>query len=239
MKRSLCSFFLSFLFVTSFSYAQDSRQIQTISTEDIRSYLSQVADYAIIYSGRIEDPYLLNPINHPYLDTSAFHAGTLCYNDIIYENVMLRYDMYRENILAKHSRLPYGVELNKEKVSWAIFNGYKLIVPKEVDWTNVPDNRFLILLHEDTYPVIKIAGASLQNRVNNDKIEYYFNFNNQYYICVNGVCYPLKNKRSILDLFLDKKRELNQYIKQVGLNFRKNPDVAFVELTKQYARLSR
>jgi len=239
MKPNICFFLPLLLFAHSLSYAQGNSQSQEVSKEDIKTYLSQVADYAIIYSGKVEDPYYLNPINHPYFETDDFSIGTLSYNNITYTDVMLRFDMYRGNILVKHSQVPFGIELNREQVDWAIFNGYKIIDSKKTDWENTPDSRFLILLHDGIYPIAKRPTLLLENRIDNSTLEYYFSFKDHYYICVNGVCYHLKNKRSLLNLFPDKKRELGQYAKQMKINFRRDPEMAYVELIKHYENLSR
>ena len=237
--KYICNSLLLFLFAASFSYAQNSNQTQTASAEDIRSYLSQVTHYGIIYNGKAEERYRLSFTNHPYFYTDKFSVGTLCYNDIVYLDVMLRYDIHRESIVVRHSEILNGVELNKEAVNWAVFNGYKIIASKEVDWENIPDNRFLILLYEDIYPIIKTSKASLRSRINNSEMEYYFELKDQYYICVNKICYPLKNRKSILDLFPDKRKELKQYAKQIDLDFKRDPELAYVELIKYYERLSR
>ena len=239
MTRGICSFFLLFLSAAPFSYAQSIGQVQTISTEDIQSYLNQINHYAIIYNGRAEDLYHLSYTNHPYLGPDDFSVGTLCHSDIIYTNVMIRYDMHRGNLLVKNGQSAIAIELDKEKVNWAAFNGYKIVAAKEVDWENVPDSHFLILLHEGTYPIMKISASFSRDKVSNQTVEHYFEFKNRYYICVNGVCFPLKNKKSLLNHFADKRRELDQYAKQIMLDFRKNPEVAYVELVKHYERLTR
>jgi hypothetical protein len=239
MKSRIYCLLLLLFFAHSLSYAQGNSQSQAVSKEDVQSYLNQVTDYAVIYSGKVEEPYSLNPTNHPYFYTDEFSVGTLSYNNITYPDVMLRFDMYRRNILVKHSQIPYGIELNREKVDWAILNGYKIIESNKVDWENVPDNRFLILLHDGIYPIAKTSTLFLEDRIYNSAAEYYFSFKDYYYICVNDVCYHLKNKRSLLNLFPDKKRELDQYAKQMKLNFRKDPKMAYVELIKHYEKLSR
>ena len=242
MKRNILNLLILVLFAPSFAYAQESRgneKTQTVVEKDIQSYLNQVAGYSVIYSGKAEEPYSLEFVDHPYLGSDKFSAGTLCYNGIIYTDVMLRYDTYKGGFLVRHPGLLFGVELKTERVNWAVLNGHKIVASKEVGWENTPDNGFLILLHEDVYPVIKVSKSVARNRKEGQIVEFYFKFENQYYICVDGVCHLLKNKKSVLDLFPDKKGELNQYANQKRLNFKGNPDTAYVELVKYYESLSR
>ena len=240
MKIAICNIFLLVFVITFISYAQDNRQIQ--KTEDIKEiqlYLNKVADYSIIYSGRVEEPYFINLTNHPYFNKEKFSTGVLCYNDIVYTDIKLRYNLHREDILVEHPGLLFGIELKKENVSWFTIDGYRVVASKKIDWENVPDARFLILLHEGMYPVVQTSKSALLTNYSNRVVEYYFDADNRYYICISGICYPLKSKKSLLNLFPDQRRELDQYAKQKRLDFKRNPETAYVELVEYYERLNR
>ena len=239
VKKSIYSLCLLLLSTTLPSLAQESRPIQTVLGEDIQSYLDKAANYGIIYSGKLEEPYYLTLKNHPYFRTDTFSSGTLCYNGIVYPDIMFRYDLYRDNIYVSHPQFLSNIELNKEKINWVITEDYKIIPSKGVNWRGAPDSHFLILLHDGAYPVIKTSRLSLLDKINNYSVEYSFSFKDRYHICINSICYPVKNKRSILKLFSDKKRELSQYLKTLDPILKTNPEIVYIELVKQYERLTR
>jgi len=242
MEKKICNLLTFFLFAVSVSYAQESGrdgQLQRASTKEIKSYLEMVADYAVIYSGRIEEPYTSTPSNHPYLGSDGFLAGTLCYNGIIYSNIMLRYNIEREDFLVMHNQFRFGIELKKEKVDWVVLNGYKIVASRGIDWKGIPNSRFLILLHEDMYPIIKDSKASFRSRNSDKTVEYYFELENRYFVCVDGICHLVKNKKSILNLFPDKKGELDLYARRMRLDFKREPEAAYVEMVRYYESLNR
>jgi len=79
----------------------------------------------------------------------------------------------------------------------------------------------------------------LTSKVADQMVEYLFESNTKRYILIDGVYYPVSNKKSVLKLFAPKKRELKKMLKEGGIKFRENPEKAIVAMTSYYERLTK
>lgn len=97
----------------------------------------------------------------------------------------------------------------------------------------------MVLLSDNIYPVIKKYIVTYEEKVNGLSVEASFRIKERYYVIKGNRCHPVKNKRTLLNLFPDKKKELNRYAREQRLNFKKRPEQAFVTIVKQYEALNR
>ena len=90
------------------------------------------------------------------------------------------------------------------------------------------------------YPVVAEKYiVTYEEKVNGLSIEASFRIKERFYVVKENRCYPVKNKRALLNLFPDKKKELSRYAREQKLNFRKWPEQAFVTIVKQYETLNK
>ena len=201
----------------------------------VLNYLTEAKEYAALYTGKIETPYNVAFENHPYLETSGYVSGTLCYNRVVYQDVLMRFDLFRDEITVVSPDVPHRVVLNNEKFNYAVLHGLTII--KSADEKGAK-TKFVVLLHNGTFPVVKkqtlrILEESLSDRT----LSRTFQVQRQYVVYVNNIPYAVKNKNSILKLFSGRKKELNEYAKQHKLNFKKEIEQSIIELITYYENL--
>lgn len=237
MRKITILCLLFFLFIGKIYAQQDL--VQPVSEAIIQDYLSKAKEYSVIYSGKLQYPYDPNIVNHPYLTTSEYSEGSLSYNNIVYTKVLMRLDLYKDELIVLTPDKLYNVFLENEKFEYARFNDYLVIPSVQNRWKDAPSGKYILLLHDGKYSVIKKYLLDLQTRVQSTHVEREFTIKERYYICKDGRCYSVKSKGSVLKLFPDKKRELNSYAKMHKLNFGKNTESAIVEMVKHYETLSK
>jgi len=146
--------FLIFMFFLSAGIvcAQENRFAGIPSDGVISGYLSEAKAYALLYSGKTETPYDRQFVNHPYLEThnasgimpdsnsklpgtqsniaikNNYMPGTLVYNRLVYKDVWMRFDLYRNELTVISIDMPYPVVLNNEKFDYAVLNGLTIIL---------------------------------------------------------------------------------------------------------------
>lgn len=197
-------------------------------------YLNSVGDQAVIFNGKEQIAYDLNYTNHPYFLTSEYVPGDLWYNQVLYKDIPLRLDLYRDEIVTHMPGTPYNIIIEKEKATEALIGGYRVIRHEEGLWLNVPKGNYLILLYDGHSPVVKKYLVASEQRIVDQHVEYTFRLRERFYVNKDGVCYPVSNKGSVLKLFPDKKKELAAYIKQHKLNFRKEREQSIVAVVAYY-----
>ena len=67
---------------------------------------------------------------------------------------------------------------------------------------------------------------------------YSFSIQRQYDIYVNGVPHTVKNLNSILKLFPDKRKELNEFAKQRRLNFKEHIELSIIAMVNHYEAMN-
>ncbi|MDH6313544.1 hypothetical protein M2137_002334 [Parabacteroides sp. PFB2-10] len=208
---------------------------QPISEETILAYQQEVGDFAIPYNGKEETAYYLNLTNHPYWQSSEFKTGDLWYNQTLYKQVFMRLNIHRDELVVQMPGKPFNVVLEKEKFNRAVLHG-QTIIPLQVGLLeNAPSGNYNILLHDGTFPIIKSYSVSLEEKIVDRVLEHSFRINEKIHLCKEGICYPIANKRSLLQLFPDKKKELETYIKQHKLKFnKKKREEAIVQVVNYY-----
>jgi len=229
--------FLISLFYGGMCWAQENRIAQKPPDSLILDYLSETGRFATLYNGKSEIPYTLRFENHPYFESERFAQGTLSYNHVVYQDVFLRLDLFRNELAVYLPGTSYNIVLENEKFDYAVLNNATLVLTVSENDTK---ERFLVLLHDGTYPVIKKYKLSINEDMSylSRSLKRSFIIKSQYAIYVNGVPCPVKNKSSILKLFPDSKKELNEFAKRQKLNFRGQFEQAMIALVTHYEELT-
>jgi hypothetical protein len=215
--------------------AQEKNTVILPSDGVITNYLAEAKAYAALYSGKTEMPYEVTFTNHPYLETDSYVSGTLCYNHVVYQGVLMRFDLFRDEITVIAPDVPYRIVLNNEKFDYAVLNGSTII--KSVDAKG--SAKFLVLLHSGTFPVVKKHTLRIIEETSDRILKRSFQIQNQYAIYVDGTLYPVKNKNAVLKLFPDRKKELNEYAKLYKLNFREQIVQSIIALVNHYENITK
>ena len=214
-------------------WAQEKRIAGMPSDNVVHNYLTETQGYAALYSGKTETLYNKRFVGHPYFENDIYISGTLCYNHVVYKDVLMRFDLFRNEVaVTVPNRLFFPIVLNNEKFDYAILNGSTIVL--SVSEADARD-KFIVILQNGDYPVVRKYNM---RRITLPSFMEEYNTKNQYDIYINGVAHPVKNKNSMLKLFPDKRKELNEFAKQHKLNFKNQIEQSILALVNHYANLT-
>ena len=223
--------FLFFFLFGGILWAQERSVAKVPPKDAILSYISETKEYAALFNGKIETPYDRQFINHPYLETDQYIQGTLCYNEVVYHDILMRLDLNRDELAVFSPDKHYRIVLEIEKFNYAVLNGFTIITSTNESNTGT---KYMLLLKDGIYPLVKQFKFTVKEEIQHLTLKRYFRFQEQYFITVDGIIYPVKNKKAILKLFPDRKKELNDFAKQQKLSFRAQQfEQSMVALVKQ------
>jgi hypothetical protein len=205
----------------------------------IDAYMGAVKEYAAVYNGIEQIPYPAHLLNHPYLNTSGFVSGTIGYNGVLYKDIPMRLDMFREELIVRSTDKPFNIVLEYEKLDYAQIGESTVLSSYNKSWQNRPSGKYFVLLYENQHTVLKQYVVSYVERINRTGVEASFKIQERYYICKDGTMYPVKNKKTVLSVFADRKEELGKYIREHKLKFGKQPGQAIIAIVEQYENLSK
>jgi len=215
--------------------AQENRFAGIPSDDVIRDYMTDAKEYAALFTGKVEIPYDKRFTNHPYFETDIFQSGTLGYNHVVYKDVMMRFDLFRNELTIFSPDKPYYIVLNNEKFDFAILNGSTIVLS---DSEKEAKRQFLVLLQNGQYPVLKKYIMAMEDEISSMQIINYFRIKSQCAIYKDGIPYTVKNKNSILKLFPDKRKELDAFAKQRKLDFNRQIEQSIIALVNHYENLT-
>ena len=216
-------------------WAQDAGIAKIPPTDAIQSYLSATKEYTALFSGKTELPYDRPFVNHPYLETDRYVQGTLCYNKVVYQDIYMRLDLFRNELTVFSPDKPYRIVLENEKFNYAVLHGLTLILSANEVKTGL---KYMVLIDDGLYPFVKQYRLSVREEYSGVTLFRSFRIQEQYFIYINDMAYPVKNKNALLKLFPDRKKELNEYAKQHKLNFKAQFEQAIIALINHYENLT-
>ena len=192
-----------------------------------------------LYSG-IEYVPVYRVVNdkHQYFFSQDFINGTISFDDQLYPNVNLKYDIYQDILLLEIQQgLGKGIiQTIKSRLDFFLINERKFV---NLSFSNddVKLNGFYEVLDTfNTFVLYKkhiLRSAKISNNgifnyeFRKGKDEYYLKFKNQYY--------EIKSVRDLIEIFPQFRKQINKYYDRN--QFRKDKDSSLILLTNRIYQL--
>lgn len=216
-----------------------SAQERPIAADSVSiDYLIDASAAATLYYGVEYEgyPQVKNP---PYLIKATCSKARLSYRNVLYPEVCLRLDLWKDEltVLSPDSRY---IVLFPEDVEFAEILDKHVIYHTKDAFPNSPSTGYYILLHDGACKVLEKQYANIIQRDKTVRTEWTvldFNIKTRYYLFKDGVYYAVKNKNTLLNTLYPYKKELKQFISSNRLSFRKNVAELLIRTTGEYERL--
>ena len=94
--------------------------IVTARAQDaVDDYVSSAAGQSVIYHGKEQLKYPTSIRNHPYLKSEKYVPGDLSFEGILYKDVKMRLDLYKNELLLFSPDNRYNIVLPSDRVDYA------------------------------------------------------------------------------------------------------------------------
>ena len=194
-----------------------------------------------LYTGRhyLEYRSGLNK-GHPYFLNDGFAEGSVTYDGMPYK-VSLAYDIAKDLLVTWDPYQKYLLELVNEKVDSFTISGYPFVRLSFPAANSAGiDDGFYRMVYDGKTRVVKKETKLVKEEINvNNRIERSIQEGGVYYIRKDGRYHSVTSKTAVLKVLGDKKKELNQFIRQNKLNFSDNMEAAIFETAAYYDSLTR
>lgn len=193
--------------------------VQSVVAQD---FFSSASDYARLYVGQVEPQYQLALWqNIPYYkDNTGTYKGRISYYGMVYDNVQLRFDEYRQQVAVLSPVANVYCLPNQQHIDWFEMDGHRYV--------HDPENgsRFAILLCDGGnkgvrlyHTVWKTYGGEIpvgKTFLKSLKTNEYFTL-----VTPDGVPHRVKSASDVAKLFPAQKIQIKQFAKQNSLSFEK------------------
>jgi hypothetical protein len=245
LRLSVLCFF-SIIFVNnSFGQAalNDSSSVQT--AQIISSFDKAVGQQSRLYDGHEYlpyDPHIKNGALFPYEATATMQPGEVNYDGIVYKNVPMMYDIYKDVVVVQlYNKFSMFTLLSNRVHDFTFVNHH--FVRVEADSLNSKSADLSTGFYDQLYGGKVEALARRIKTIQNSSSttafpETYFVPKSEYYIRKGNIYYKVSSQGAVLNVFKDKKNELQQYIKQNKIKYNRDPEDAMAKIASYYDQLT-
>lgn len=218
---------------TGQSVKPDTAFLTSAKTHQLALYNEYIFGQSRLYNGSEYRDFLSKNDEHPYFGVDDWAFGEILYDEEVYNNVPLFYDIYRDKVITEHLLNGAKLELISEKVARFSFSGHTFVRLQE-DQAKIISTGFYDLLYDGNTKVYCRREKLLQQKIESNDILERFDERNRIFILKNGVYNPVRKKGSVLDVLGDKKQELKSYMNDNKIVFKADREKAIVKLTRHY-----
>ncbi|WP_353722134.1 hypothetical protein [Dyadobacter sp. 676] len=192
-----------------------------------------------LYNGRQYYVYDARMEEHQFFHQRRWLNGTVLYDGQQFDSIPMLYDIFRDEVVIRHFNGDH-VLLQTVKVDSFIIDNHhfaRLEAGKDIN----PQMRtgFYDIIYGGKSRTLVRRTKSRQEKIVEKKVIAYYPEKNFFYVFKDGRYHPVHTKKSALELFPDRKRELRRVLRENKIKFRKNREMAIAKMVETYDQLAR
>lgn len=232
--RAVCVLCLVLCLITELtkaqSYSQDTLFVVAAEANGKKIYSGAIRNQSQLYNGTDFKVYQSLKDEHPFLFSDDWITGTVQYDGNIYEDVPIQYDIQNDEVIIEYYNGIRSIRLIKPKVQYFTLERDKFVMLTDPQLST----GFYQVLYDGQTKVYARHSKTLQETISGREIQHSFTERTKYYVFSKGSYHLITGKGAVLDVFKDKKKELNQFAKKNKLGFRKNKAAYITQLADYY-----
>ena len=232
MFRSLI-FLLTLLPIWMYAQPSDTLWVNQAIAHAQGVYNEHIKGESLLYSGTDFKKYIPIGDEFPYYLSDDWIEGTLVYDDQRYNNIWLYYDLSIDQVLVENYNFANTIQLVKERVHEFTLENHRFV--NLMYLSNEPG--FYEVLYEGKTKVYARHSKSFQSEIRFGELVNKFVKKTSYYILKENEFIPVSNKASVLQVFSDRKKEVNQAFRKYNLSFSDNKVQSLALMAEIYDQL--
>jgi hypothetical protein len=220
----------------------DSMFYQKAINNTVALYYQSAGDQSGLYNGSqyAGYPFTFKDEAHPFFRTNLFSTGFVVYDNILHTEAQLLYDEAGDVLIFRDTA--HRLQLISDRISgFTILDNNFIRIEKDSITGNIINTGFYNLLYEGAD--IQVLKKEIKNirediRNNYDGVIRYIEVKRYYYIKKSNTFYTVKNKKMVMEIFKDRKKEIQQYIKVNRLSFKNDRDNMLIRATAYYEQIT-
>ncbi|MBR3479196.1 MAG: TonB-dependent receptor plug domain-containing protein [Prevotella sp.] len=196
--------------------------VQHVVAQD---YFSSASDFARLYVGAVEPQYQssLWYDNPYYKDNANMYHGRISYYGVVYEDVQLRFDQLKQNVIVLSPVGNVFCVPEQEHVDWFEMDGHRYVHDPEDSF------RFASLLCDGSTNDIRLYHSvwkaySGEHTIFGEKKYLKTLSTKEHYMLItpDGEKHHVKRASDVAKLFPEQKKQIRQFVRKNGLSFSKS-----------------
>jgi len=223
--------------------ADDGASLVSSSVSQLeQQYAEAFFGHPELYSGpeyfNYARPYFKRT-GHQFFLSTELQNGSVYYNGHHFTGQKLLYDVVRDQVVLEHATSPLTLSLINHNVRYFFVGNHHFtrLVADSLT-TGLPGTGYYEVLVDSTVQLLAKRSKRMQEKVDQGHVNAEFISTDRLFIRKAGVYYGVRKKSSVTRLFTDHSRQVQQYIQDNKLRFKKEGREAdIVQLTRYYNTL--
>ena len=243
MKKIVAFFVLSFYcqFLSSKIFGQalfqDSNSYDLPQKNAIDLYYKSFGQNAHLYNGSEYVTYDVHIKGNPYF-LPDMQSGALYYDGMGYENLPMIYDILHDELIINRYTQNFRIRLVNEKTSYfSLGNHFFIRISQDSTDNPVVLTGYYERLYNGNITVLAKRRKRIEETVLAEGVSSQFIEDDLFYIRKDAIYYTVRNKRTVLDIFKERKKDIQKFLRKNKIKFKKNPEYAIVRMTEFYDQI--
>jgi len=209
----------------------DSSLDQSGASIDLSNDFIQLPSH--LYNGFEYVNYDKQTDGHQFFESPALEEGSVQYDGILYTHVPMWYDIVKDELVIEHFHKYYKIRLISERISQFTLLNHTFV---RIVAGNQSDIRtgFYEKLYDGHVKILARRTKILEEEIANQRLKQWFTQKNRYYVYQDRAYFQVKNKKGLIRVFEDHKKEVRKFIQGNGVNFRTDIEQALINVGRFY-----
>lgn len=243
MLKYITVFFICLLFFkTSKGQGafQDTSSHQSATLNNyIQNYTVAIGEQSSLYNGPEYENY--NPAikgNAYYNDVNSWKLGTVCYDHVVYKNVPMMYDIYKDCVVVLYAnKFSLFFLLNDKLQYFDLADRHFVSVKSDNLNSSNSNNGIYNQIYKGKTEILTKSSKSIQITTTGNLESYFDKREKKVYLKNGNEYYNINGNSSILKAFNDKKSQVQQYIKANNINYKRDQEKALIQVAFYYDQI--
>lgn len=215
-----------------YANAQENQSDSSLRASAIHTALHIYQEYSgkaapLFLATQYEEYAMLIQTGHPFFKADTFLTGTVVYDNIRYENLLLKYDLTLGQLVLSDPKSMSRLALPGGKVEAFNIGQYDFENFSKTSLRNLPRNGYYqVLYRKNDFRLLKSETKRVeQEMTNKSTVQRYVISDISYYVATNGLCSPMNRRSQALELFSDRRSQVREFLRKHHTDFTKDSDL--------------
>ena len=220
-------------------YYDDSALVSGSSKYLVNFYNKTRHDFNLLYNGPFHYSYPILEQGSPYFSGEAWQKGSVTYEDIIYDNVSMKYDLIKDQLIVMNEEKGrLALELFSPRIKEFSYNNLKFVYIPRNSPLSLKEGFYQQLSTGKITALCKTENT-LEEIIVGDKIEWKVSQRKRYFIIDNNHSRTINRQQDLMEAVKNHRQQIISHLKERKLKFKKNKEQVIAAATDLYNKLER
>ena len=239
-KPFLICIILVFSLIGNSQFYYDDSALVSGSSKYLENFYNKTRhDFNVLYNGPFHYAYPVIKQGSPYFSGEAWQKGSVTYEDVIYDNVLMKYDLVKDQLIVMNEekgRLP--LELFSPRIKEFSYKDLKFIYIPRNSPLSLKEG-FYHQLSKGKITALCKTENTMEQIIVDDKVEWKVNQRKKYFIIDNNHSRTINRQRDLMEAVKNHRQQISNYLKERKLKFKKNKEQVITAATDLYNKLEK